>query len=424
MPWRERLFLGWVAPRGIVAASMASLFAISLDKTGRYEDPKFLETFTFSVIIGTVLFQGFTAGPLASLLKLKRPAPTGWAVVGAHPLARRIARYLRECDAGAVWILDTNARAVREARAQGLEAHVEDARDADRLAERFELQGIGNLIALTDNQDLNMLLCQQWVKPLGREHVFRWGPAPNGEGRDTIGRSIWTSLPKPSLLSAELERGEASVIQVKDPGTEGSNLTTLLAMRDGSTVRLDPGKAKVSKSGDALILRRRADYLARSVRPELVSRIAAPDLSSLLAQLVDLVVSRNPRLPREEILHELLEREKSFPTALGHGIAVPHAYSSQLESRLCAIAQIPDGVDFRAPDGEPVRLAFLLLSPSGDPEGHLATMGEIARLVSDRTTRERLIGAEDLADVLVMVSRTRPSAPAKPLPPATDTPLF
>ena len=120
---------------------------------------------------------------------------------------------------------------------------------------------------------------------------------------------------------------------------------------------------------------------------------------------MDHVVDYEPRLSREEVLRDLAERERAWPTALGHGIAVPHAYNSAIEDRLCVIAQVPDGVDFAAPDGEPVRLVFLLLSPPGDPEGHLAALAEIARMAGDERVRSELIIAEDAKVVLETIRR-------------------
>ncbi|MCB2156947.1 cation:proton antiporter [bacterium] len=408
--WREKAFLGWVAPRGIVAASMASYITIRLQAMGRFEQPQFIETFTYSVITATVLIQGFTAGPFASLLQLKRPAPTGWMIIGAHPLGRRIARFIERTAKLPAVLIDTNPRAVNEARNDGLNALILDAREAE-VEDRDDFQSVGNLIALTDNEELNVLLCQRWAAVVGRDHVYRWtsGKTKAREAQETPGRAVWTGLPKPSLLSAELQRGEASIIHSHGDIIDPGNLTTPLLAAQNKQLIIDPGAAKKDASGQAqgerLYLRREADYLVRSLRPELVTRVEAKDIDHLFEQMIEIVIRLFPKVPKDETLSELQEREKSFPTALGHGIAVPHAYSHALESRVCAVAQIPGGVDFNAPDGEPVRLAFLLLSPTGDPEGHLATMAEIARLVVDKQTRQRLMDAEDPADVLIIVNR-------------------
>jgi NhaP-type Na+/H+ or K+/H+ antiporter len=92
---REKVFLSWVAPRGVVAASMASLFAISLSGQGDNSAAVFLETFTYSVICGTVLIQGFSAGFVAHLLKLRRPEAINWLIVGANIFGRQLGKIIQ-----------------------------------------------------------------------------------------------------------------------------------------------------------------------------------------------------------------------------------------------------------------------------------------------------------------------------------------
>ena len=67
------------------------------------------------------------------------------------------------------------------------------------------------------------------------------------------------------------------------------------------------------------------------------------------------------------------------------------------------IAQVPPGLALTPPDGQPIRLVFLLVSPEGDAEGHLATLGEIARLVTPHELRQRLLHARTATDVLELV---------------------
>ena len=187
-------------------------------------------------------------------------------------------------------------------------------------------------------------------------------------------------------------------------------------------VQLEPQQPKSGWPAGAgiLVLERGPEYLNRSLNRRLVTRVEAKTSRELFEKLVDLVVAHYPKVPRREMVEELIERESQFPNVLGHGVAVPHAYSAILSSRICAVAQIPEGIDFNAPDGELVRLAFLVLSPSGDPEGHLQTMAEIARLVSDPEIRRRLMedpdpasvlmAAEELAAVVTTVESPAPSA--------------
>lgn len=154
---QERTFLSWVAPRGIVAASLASLFAIGLEARGA-ENPRFVETFTYSVIIATIVLQGLTAGPVAKALGVSRPEPRGWLIVGAHALGQRVAAFIRDVAKLPVTLVDTNTRAVGDATAHGATALQGDAREAVDLMDRHGLSDVGNVLALTDNEDLNVLL--------------------------------------------------------------------------------------------------------------------------------------------------------------------------------------------------------------------------------------------------------------------------
>ncbi|MEC7281975.1 MAG: sodium:proton antiporter, partial [Verrucomicrobiota bacterium] len=120
---RQKALLSWVAPRGVVAASMASLFALSLSaKENQVGDPALLESFVYSVICATVLIQGLSAGMFAKLLGLQRPAPNDWVVIGAHHFGRELARRLMRKDEQHVLLLDTNARNIALAKKEGLPA--------------------------------------------------------------------------------------------------------------------------------------------------------------------------------------------------------------------------------------------------------------------------------------------------------------
>jgi NhaP-type Na+/H+ or K+/H+ antiporter/mannitol/fructose-specific phosphotransferase system IIA component (Ntr-type) len=427
MTWPEKIFLGWVAPRGIVAASMASLFAIDLERAGLVGDPRFIETFVYSVIVTTVFLQGLSAGPIARFLGLRRAEPTGWLIVGAHPFARAIANFISHKMGFAVTLVDSNAKLVGKAKDDGLIAISADVLDP-HITDRQEFQGVGHLIGLTDNEELNELVCQRWADRLGRSNVYRWRSSlPENPEQQGPGKIIWPQLPRPSLLSAELARGEASTIQAsKRAASDSPTMTVLITSRDKKMIidpqpgKDDPAKQDAAKNdaaefGDTLYLRREADYLVRSLHPRLVARVNVKDVSELLTKMVDIVVRHMPTVPRDHTIRELLEREKAFPTALGHAVAIPHTYCKQLESRVCAVAQIPGGVDFGAVDGEPVKLAFLLLSPPGDPEGHLATLAEIARVVLDAPTRDRLMTEQDPGQLLDVVRQFNPLRPVKSL---------
>jgi mannitol/fructose-specific phosphotransferase system IIA component (Ntr-type) len=113
-------------------------------------------------------------------------------------------------------------------------------------------------------------------------------------------------------------------------------------------------------------------------------------------------------LDEDALLPDILARETTHPTLLGHGVAVPQAVVEGLHHRTCAIARLKTEIPYMGEDSEPVRLVFLLLSPTGHRERHLATLGEIARMVSDYMAREKLIEAADAEAVLEVIQEYKP----------------
>jgi NhaP-type Na+/H+ or K+/H+ antiporter/mannitol/fructose-specific phosphotransferase system IIA component (Ntr-type) len=402
---REKLFLSWVAPRGIVAASMASLFALHLASTGSDRAifvADFLETFTYSVIAATVVIQGFTAGPLAWLLGVRRRARTGWIIVGAHELGRAMARFVTAHGCNVV-LLDTNARAVAAATKEGLQAVCQDARDPD-LGDDPRFVGMGNLLALTDNAELNVLLCQHWEDDIGTDHLYRWGTSAAENGNRHDGRLVWSSLSRPTMVSADLERARVRVEMQNDvmPGDEN---VMPLAAAVGEHVQVElPGQplevpAAVDETvtvGPRLVLHKKgAAGLAACVRPRLVFSTDAPDRTAALLAVAERVCEMYTELDPQRLLSALEAREGIASTGLGHGVAVPHTTLPGLERRVCAIVRTTAGLRMASPDGEPVHLMFVMLSPENDDAGHLLMLGEIARLVSDESARHQLRGAEN-----------------------------
>lgn len=409
---REKLFLSWVAPRGIVAASVASLFAMALTGKDVGVDARFLESFVYSVIVSTVLLQGFTAGPLAKALGLQRPAPEGWLLVSAGAFARRIARFLREETGREVLLLDTNARLAAETTAAGLPALCENALNTDLAEERIEFQKLGYLLALTDNSDLNELLCNRWGGVLGQEHVHRWSAArlqtaaPGGERQ-----IVFRGISRPSVIGSEIASGEAwmeTVVVGDTPPVLGGQ--PLLVAREGRVTPLARfAEFGPVRAGDRiLVLRRPPGFLARSV--EMALDLHVGSLEELYDRLADAAVACRPAVSREETRRELsAPGSNALPATLGHGVAIPHLYSSGVDRRLAILVRLPDCLPIasEAGDGaeadEPLRLVFFVLSPAGDPEGHLAALAEIARFCADAENRKRLFAMPTPEEALALL---------------------
>ena len=177
--WRERAFLSWMAPRGIVAAAVASVFALRLLKAG-YEGADLLVPVAFSTIIGTVSIYGLTAGWLARRLGLSFPN-TGFLIAGANPLARAIGSALRSERQGLL-LVDSNNEMVRAARLAGLPVVLASVLSR-YIQERIDLSGIGRLMALTPNEEANSLAAVQFTRLFGRDQIYQLANDVHENGR-------------------------------------------------------------------------------------------------------------------------------------------------------------------------------------------------------------------------------------------------
>ncbi len=177
----ERLFLSWVAPRGIVAAAVASVFALRLaggdgvdpsaEPTAMQEAAGRLVPITFTVIIGTVLVYGLSASRVAHRLGVADQDPQGVLIIGAHKWAREIGRMLLSKQIPVV-LVDTNRMNLREARMAGLRVKHANVLE-EGIAEELELTGIGRVLALTPNDEVNALALQQFVGRFERAELYR-----------------------------------------------------------------------------------------------------------------------------------------------------------------------------------------------------------------------------------------------------------
>jgi NhaP-type Na+/H+ or K+/H+ antiporter len=178
--WRQKLFLSWVAPRGIVSASVASLFAISLTQRG-VNGGDAIKALVFLTIIMTVVCQGLTAGWIARWLEITSKDATGAVIVGCNPLSLLIARFFQERGEGVVMI-DTDSEYFAQAEAQNLRVIANSALDAEVL-EEAGIASMGTFLAMTNNGEVNFVLAQRASEEFSPPRVLAVFPrdpqAPN-----------------------------------------------------------------------------------------------------------------------------------------------------------------------------------------------------------------------------------------------------
>ena len=153
---KEQVFLAWLAPRGIVAAAVASLFAFRLEERGLFpESTDQIVSVVFLVIAGTVAIYGLTLSPLARWLGLAQPNPQGVLILGAQRWAQQIAKVLHD-HGFKVLLIDSNSGNIRQAQREGLPAERANVL-SESIVDELDLSGIGRLMALTPNDEVNSL---------------------------------------------------------------------------------------------------------------------------------------------------------------------------------------------------------------------------------------------------------------------------
>ncbi len=167
---REKLLIAWIGPRGIVAAAVASLFAIRLEAEG-YPGASLLVPLTFFIIIGTVIIQSVTAKTIAHWLGVREPPATGLLIVGSGNVARIIGKALQESELKVI-LTDSNWENISQARMEGLNTYF--GNPASEHADRnLDLTGIGKMLAMTGNTNQNSLASLRFKSEFGVQKIFQ-----------------------------------------------------------------------------------------------------------------------------------------------------------------------------------------------------------------------------------------------------------
>jgi mannitol/fructose-specific phosphotransferase system IIA component (Ntr-type) len=400
---KEKLFLSWIAPRGIVAASMASVFAFDLRQHG-VENAVFLESFTYSVIAGTVIVQGFTAGAVARWLGVVRPVPTGWIIVGAHSLGRRIANFLKDHGTDVV-LIDTNAREVRAAEREGLVAISEDAMQLNPAA-HASLYGCGNLLALTANADLNRMLCRRWSELLESPKLLRW-EKPGYQTAENehllVGERVWIGLPLNRWMQPNSEPPPLHVLRTENsPPPDAENV--LLTVRDNSVVFENP--VTIHDEDTHWLIYDPDEGQQRCSLPVVRENVIFTDqtqLRELYREMLEHLHTQLLHIDPEKMLADIWEREEDYTSLLGNGIALPHTWTSSVEQATLMVAR-PTTRLLCSLTERPIEIVFMLLSPIGKPNEHLEHLSNIARLIGTDAQRQRILATVDAEELYQIIT--------------------
>jgi NhaP-type Na+/H+ or K+/H+ antiporter len=181
LSWKSRLFVGLMAPRGIVAAAVASVFGFELAESGVPHAEQLLAE-VFLVITGTVAFYGLTSRYIADWLDLSQPEPEGVVMAGSHSWALDIAEAIDSLGFD-VEIIAQDPSDVEAAHRAGVRAHRGSAASHE-LVEELDLSGFGIFVALTATDEVNILADMEFSEAFGREHVYHLSPREGGPSEE------------------------------------------------------------------------------------------------------------------------------------------------------------------------------------------------------------------------------------------------
>jgi len=210
LSFREKLFLAATAPRGIVAAAVASVFALRLAARG-VDNSQILVSATFTVIGGTVLLSGLGSKFLANRLGLVDDEDRPIIILGSNPVAREIAAAL-EHNGAKVRIVDLDRRQLSAARMDGLAAH-HGSVFADRTWEAAGIEKASQFMAMTSNDELNIIASRHAAGVIGRKNVFQLPPSRPADGTwldmrsGSFARPLFSNDTTYSHLADLVERG-------------------------------------------------------------------------------------------------------------------------------------------------------------------------------------------------------------------------
>ncbi|MEM9175378.1 MAG: sodium:proton antiporter [Myxococcota bacterium] len=295
----ERLFLAWVAPRGIVAAAIASLVAADLERAG-LEGGVELRALVFLTIAVTVTLAGLTAGPIGNLLGVRLRQRDTVAILSAQTLGMALARELRRGGVPVVF-LDSNPAGIRQAEEEGFAVVYGDALQ-ESVMQRARFGFVRTVVALTANKTLNGVFVERardrFGVPNGLVATSELGgglvseqvsvgtakiafEGPHDVERwDVRGRRGDVEIERFAYATPEPDEEEASVPETTGSGGLSERFATLTVDRDGKTLVMD-GRWSF-KDGDLVSV-----------------AIHAPEREDALKELADLGFTLLPEAPSE-----------------------------------------------------------------------------------------------------------------------------
>lgn len=286
--WRQKSFLAWVAPRGIVSASVASLFAILLTQRG-INGGDSIKALVFLTIIMTVFVQGLTARWVAKGLQITQSEAKGAVIVGCNPLGRLVGRLFQE-QGESVVMIDTDPEACKKAEEENLQVFQSSGLDPDAL-EEAGIESIGTFLASTNNGEVNLVLGQRVVEEFNPPRVLAVFPRSSEVTTPTnkakVNQAFVSQLPI-KTWNQYIQEGQVKLGKtvLKEEGLSFQQAHIQALVRSGELLPLllkRENRLQVVKASEEWLAGDEIIYLLHDTRPKLLKRLSGASQSSRLA---------------------------------------------------------------------------------------------------------------------------------------------
>ena len=286
MNWRQKIFLAWIAPKGIVSASVASLFAILLTEKG-INGGDAIKALVFLTILMTVFFQSLTARWVAGWLKIASSDAKGAVIIGCDALGRFMGRLFQQLGESVVMI-DTDPEACKKAEDDNLTVFQGSALVPEVLDEAG-IESMGTFLALTNNGEVNLVLAQRAVEEFSPPKVLAAFPKNNSDDNSSktkVSQALVPQLPI-KLWNNYIDDGQIklglTVLKEQDFSFKLAHLQALI--RAGEMLPLivkRNNSLQVAVASEEWQTDDSIYYLIHDSRPKLLKRLSGGNQSSRL----------------------------------------------------------------------------------------------------------------------------------------------
>jgi Trk K+ transport system NAD-binding subunit len=286
--WRQKLFISWVGPKGIVSASVASLFAILLTQRGITGGDS-LKAIVFLTIMMTVVIQGLSARWVARWLNLTSEGAKGAVIIGCNPLGRLLGELFQQ-EGESVVMIDTDQQACELAEAANLPVIQSSGLD-ETVLEEAGIESLGTFLAMTNNGEVNLVLAQRALEEFQPPRVFAAFPknsqARTPANKTKVNQAFMSQIPI-KVWNQYVEEGKIKLgcTMLREEGFYFQQAHLQALIRSGELLPLlvkRGNSLQVVKANQEWQPGEEIFYILHDPRPKLLKRLSGGNTTSRLA---------------------------------------------------------------------------------------------------------------------------------------------